>query len=199
LHTLAATAMDVPIPALVSAFAALFIVMDPFSSVPVFISLTRSYSPEKKNEAALIAALVATGVTLGFLFIGPYLLGVMGIRMESFQIAGGVLMLLIAISFALGIDFGNRQKTPVEAVIIGVPMLAGPGVMLTTMLLSNSLGMLPVVIASLAACMVSYAILRLSNRLQKIIRPSGLEILSRVMGVLLAAFAVEYIRKGFGL
>ncbi len=191
--------MDFSIPVLVNAFVALFIVMDPFSSVPVFMSLTRNYSQKKKDEAAIIAALVAIGVTLGFLLIGPYLLGVMGIRMESFQIAGGVLMLLIAVSFALGIDFGNRQKTPIEAVIIGVPMLAGPGVILTTMLLSESLGMQPVVIASLAACAVSYAILRLSGRLQKLIRPSGLEILSRVMGVLLAAFAVEYIRKGFGL
>ncbi len=184
---------------LATAFSALFIVMDPFSSVPVFMSITRKYSEGQKKEAALLAALVATGVTLGFLFAGPYLLSVMGIRLESFQIAGGVLMFAIAVSFALGIDFGTRQKTPVEAVIIGVPMLAGPGVMLTTMLLSHSLGLQTVVIAALAACAASYIILLLSNRIQKLVRQSGLEILSRVMGVLLAAFAMEYIRKGFGL
>lgn len=191
--------MDLSLPSTIAAFAALFVVMDPFSSVPVFISVTGKFTRKKREEAALIAALVATGVTLGFLFAGPYLLGVMGIRMESFQLAGGVLMFLIAISFALGIEFGNRQKTPVEAVIIGVPMLAGPGVMLSVMLLSNSLGLENVVVASLGACLASYLLLLLSGTIQKLIRQSGLEILSRVMGVLLAAFAMEYIRKGLGL
>ena len=191
--------MDLSLASTLTAFSALFIVMDPFSSVPVFISLTRSFSREKKGEAALLAALVATGVTLGFLFAGPYILGVMGIRIGSFQIAGGVLMFLIAVSFALGIEFGKRQKTPVEAVIIGVPMLAGPGVMLTVMLLSHSLSLESVVAASLAACAASYAILLLSSRLHTLIGQSGLEILSRVMGVLLAAFAMEYILRGLGL
>ena len=191
--------MDIPFGPLVTAFSALFIVMDPFSSVPVFITLTRSFTPEKKGDAALLAAMVATGVTLGFLFIGPYLLDVMGISIAAFQIAGGVLMFLIAVSFALGIDFGRRQKTPVEAVIIGVPMLAGPGVMLTVMLLSHTIGMESVVVASLGACAASYALLLLSGRLQRLIGPSGLEILSRVMGVLLAAFAMEYILRGLGI
>ncbi|MCX8174718.1 MAG: MarC family protein [Candidatus Micrarchaeota archaeon] len=183
-----------------TAFAALFIVMDPFSSVPVFIALTRRMTPEKRNEAAMIATLVAAGVSFSFLFAGPYVLNVMGIRMESFSIAGGALMFLIAISFALGIDFGRRNKdTSVEAVIIGVPLLAGPGVMLSVLLLSASYGILNVLAACAAACATSYVILLLSNTIQRLIGRNGLEILSRVMGVLLAAFAMEYIRRGFGL
>jgi len=192
--------MDVSIMPVITAFVALFIVMDPFSSVPVFITLTKKYEPKRRSEAALVATLVAGGVSLGFLFAGPYLLGVMGIRMESFSIAGGVLMFMIAVSFALGIDFGKKEEdTPVEAVIIGVPMLAGPGVMLSVMLLSTSLGIGNVIIACIAVCTASYIILRLSSTIQKLIGHNGLEILSRVMGVLLAAFAMEYIRRGFGL
>ncbi|VVB99800.1 MarC family integral membrane protein [uncultured archaeon] len=192
--------MDFALPSIITAFVALFIVMDPFSSVPVFITLTKKYTQEKKNEAALVATVVAAGVSLGFLFAGPYLLNVMGIRMESFSIAGGVLMFMIAVSFALGIDFGKKETdTPVEAVIIGVPLLAGPGVMLSVMLLSTSLGIGNVIIAAVAACTASYIILRLSSLIQRVIGQNGLEILSRVMGVLLAAFAMEYIRKGFGL
>lgn len=192
--------MALDITSIVTAFVALFIVMDPVSSVPVFVTLTKNYAQKKKDEAAQIATFVATGVLFGFLFAGPYILSVMGIRMESFQIGGGIIMLLISVAYALGIEFGEKKhSTPVEAVIIGVPLLAGPGVMLTVILLSTSLGMENVVVASLAVCASSYIILILSGHIFKFIGERGLEILSRVMGVLLAAFAVEYIRRGFGL
>ncbi|MFA6328306.1 MAG: MarC family protein [Candidatus Micrarchaeia archaeon] len=191
--------MDLSLAAIFSAFIPLFVVMDPFSSVPVFISLTKSMPAAARREAAEIASLVATGVLVGFLLIGPLVLSVMGIRMESFEIGGGILMLLIAVSFALGIDYGGKQKTSVEAVIIGVPLLSGPGTMLTTVLLSNSFGFWNVLAAGVLSCLASFAILLLSSRVYRVIGKNGLEILSRVSGVLLAAFAVEYIRKGFGL
>jgi len=185
--------------AIATAFIALFIVMDPFTSVPVFISLTRKFSFEKKRESAAVAGMVATGVLMGFLLLGPFALQFMGIRFESFEIAGGILMLLISLSFALGIQFGKQEEAPIEAVLIGVPLLSGPGTMLTTILLSSTLGMANVIVAGLLSCLACYLILLLSSRIYKIIGKNGLEILSRVMGVLLAAFAVEYIRKGFGL
>ncbi|MEM4348504.1 MAG: MarC family protein [Candidatus Anstonellaceae archaeon] len=191
--------MELELSHFLHSFIILFIIMDPFSSVPVFFALTRKFSKHKRQEAAMIAALVAACVSLSFLLIGPFILDLMQIRLESFQIAGGLLMLLIAISFALGIDFGKRQNTPVEAVVIGVPMLAGPGVILTSLLLSNSVGLLPVVFALVATCSASFLILYFSEFLQSAFGEKGLEILSRVMGILLAAFAVEYIRKGLGI
>jgi len=184
---------------IIPAFIALFIVMDPFTSVPVFISLTRRHSPGKKAEAARIAALVAAGVLVGFLLAGPLALSYLGIRFESFEIAGGILMLLISLSFALGIEYGKSEETPVEAVIIGVPLLTGPGVMLTSILLSSTYGIWNVMVAGLASCLASFLIITSSTRIYRIIGRNGLEILSRVMGVLLAAFAVEYIRKGLGM
>lgn len=191
--------MEFSIPSIVTAFIALFIVMDPFSSTPTFLSLTRKFSEAHKRKAAEIAGLVAAGVLVGFLLLGPLALSFLEIRIESFQIAGGLLMLLISISFALGIEFGKMEKTPIEAVIIGVPMLSGPGVMLASILLSNTLGTINVAIAGLLACLSSYLILLGSSTIYKFIGKSGLEILSRVMGVLLAAFAVEFIRKGLGM
>jgi len=191
--------MDLSLSSALMAFIPLFVVMDPFSSVPVFISLTKSFKPQARREAAEVAALVATGVLVGFLVFGPLLLSVMGIRMESFEIGGGILMLLIAIAFALGIEYGDKQKASVEAVIIGVPLLSGPGTMLTAVLLSHSLGFWNVLAAGVLSCLASFAILLLSSRVYHAIGKNGLEILSRVSGVLLAAFAVEYIRKGFGL
>jgi multiple antibiotic resistance protein len=119
--------------------------------------------------------------------------------MESFEIGGGILMLLIAISFALGIDFGRKTDAPVEAVIIGVPLLSGPGTLLTTILLSSSVGLANTMVAAALTCAASYLIILSSTRVYKVIGRNGLEILSRVAGVLLAAFAVEFIRKGFGL
>ena len=191
--------MDLAIPSIITAFIALFIVMDPFSSVPVFLALTKKFTPQKRGEAAGVAGLVAALVLFGFLFVGPWLLSVMGIRMESFEIGGGILMLLIAISFALGIDFGKTEDTPLEAVIIGVPLLSGPGTMLTTILLANTVGLANTIVASALCCIASYSIIISSSHVYRIIGRNGLEILSRVAGVLLAAFAVEYIRRGFGL
>ena len=191
--------VEFEIASIITAFIALFVVMDPFSSVPVFLSLTRKFTPQKKREAANIAAVVATGVLLGFLFVGPVVLQFMGIRLESFEIGGGILMLLISLSFALGIKIGKTEDAPVEAVIIGVPLLAGPGTMLTTILLSNTLGFYNVLVAGVLTCLTSYLILLASTPVYKIIGKNGLEIMSRVMGVLLAGFAVEFIRKGFGL
>jgi multiple antibiotic resistance protein len=173
--------------------------MDPFSSVPVFLSLTRKFSEEKRCKASNVAVLVATGVLVGFLFLGPVALELMGIRLESFEIGGGILMLIIAISFALGIDYGGKGKTPAEAVIIGVPLLSGPGTMLTVVLLANTLGFMTTLLAGLAACAACYLILLSSSRVYRLAGRRGLDILSRVSGVLLAAFAVEYIRRGFGI
>ncbi|MFA4982633.1 MAG: MarC family protein [Candidatus Micrarchaeia archaeon] len=191
--------MDFQLGSIITAFIAIFIVMDPFSSVPVFISLTKKFPPEKKNESARVAGMVAAGVLIGFLFLGPLALSILGIRMESFEIAGGILMLLISLSFALGIEFGKKEDTPLEAVIIGVPLLSGPGTVLTAMLLAESLGFANALIAGALTCIASYLILLTSSTIYRIVGKNGLEILSRVMGVLLAAFAVEYIRKGFGL
>ncbi|VVC01245.1 MarC family integral membrane protein [uncultured archaeon] len=191
--------MEFDITGIVTAFIALFIVMDPFSSTPSFLSITRNFSPEHKRKAAEVAGTVAAGVLIGFLLLGPLALSFLSIRIESFQIAGGLLMLLISISFALGIETGRMEKTPIEAVIIGVPMLSGPGVMLASILLSNTYGVLNVAIAGLLACLSSYLILLGSSQIYRVIGKSGLEILSRVMGVLLAAFAVEFIRKGLGM
>ena len=191
--------MDISLSSIITASIALLIVMDPFSSVPVFLSLTKKFTPQKRQDAAWVAGAVAALVLFGFLFIGPALLSVMGIRMESFEIGGGILMLLISISFALGIDYGKSEDTPLEAVIIGVPLLSGPGTMLTTILLANTVGLANTVIASALSCIASYLIILSSSHVYRVIGKNGLEILSRVAGVLLAAFAVEYIRKGFGL
>ena len=191
--------MDFSLSAIMMAFVPLFVVMDPFSSVPVFIMLTKSLKPKERHEAAEVAAVVATGVLVGFLIFGPMVLSAMGIRMESFEIGGGILMLLIAISFALGIEYGDKEKAPVEAVIIGVPLLSGPGTMLTAVLLSSTIGFWNVLAAGVLSCLASFAILLLSSRIYRYIGRNGLEILSRVAGVLLAAFAVEYIRMGLGI
>lgn len=191
--------VELELASVATALFALLVVMDPFSSVPVYLSLTKKYSPQKREEAAQVATLVATGVLFAFLFGGMLILSLLGIRIESFQIGGGIIMLLISASFALGMDFGKKEKTPLEAVIIGVPLLSGPGTMLTVVLLSQTLGVLNVAIAGALACAVSYLTLRLSMHLYRLMGNNGLEILSRVMGVLLAAFAVEFIRRGMGL
>lgn len=191
--------MEISIASVITGFIALFIVMDPFASVPVFLSLTKNYSPAERQKAAIVAGAVATVVLYGFLFLGPAILSIMNVRMESFQIGGGILMLLISISFALGINLGKHEDAPVEAVIIGVPLLTGPGTMLTVTLLSGTLGIANTTISAALCCISSFAIISASSHIYRFIGKNGLEILSRVAGVFLSAFAVEFILRGFGL
>lgn len=183
---------------IITAFIAIFVIMDPFTSVPAFLSVTKSFSEGKKRQSARIAALVAACVILFFLLAGPFALSLLGISLESFQIGGGVILLLMGISFTLGFDFHKSEKTPVEAVIIGAPLLSGPGVILTSLLLANSIGILNVLAAAILSVLASYLVLLFSARIFSFIGKTGLEILSRVMGILLAALAIEFIRRGMG-
>jgi multiple antibiotic resistance protein len=187
---------------LMKAFVAIFVIMDPFASLPPFIALTKGMTPEARVSAANTAALVAGCTLVFFTLFGPALLDFMGITMSSFQIAGGIMLMLIAIQFVLGVSFSKEeQNREVNAaiVLIGVPLLCGPGVMTTAILLSSSLGLQTVIIASIAATFVTWIILNMASPIYRIIGVHGSEIMSRLMGLLLGAIAIEFIKKGLGM
>ncbi|MBS3069575.1 MarC family protein [Candidatus Micrarchaeota archaeon] len=193
--------VELALEPIVTSLIALLIIMDPFSSIPAFLGLTKKMDGKQKADAALTAALVAGGVTVGFALAGMELLAVLGVRLHSFQVAGGLLLLLAAIQFAFGIKFGEKEgksKASLAIVLIGVPLIAGPGTMTTAVLLAGTHGIVVVVVAALIATAVAYIILRASSAIGRLLGARGLEISSRLMGILLAAIGVEYIRLGFG-
>ncbi|VVC04063.1 MarC family integral membrane protein [Candidatus Burarchaeum australiense] len=186
---------------IIKAAVALFIIMDPFSSLPVFIALTRSIPNRDRGLAANRATLVAGATLLVFTLIGPAFLSIIGVTMQSFTIAGGVLLLIMAISIVMGIDYGRgvEQKMDVAVVLIEVPLITGPGAMTTAIILAAKYGTDTVVAAIVLSTIATWLMLRSANAIYGVIGKSGNEVLSRISGLLLSAIAVEFIRSGLGI
>ncbi len=194
---------EIALQPLLEAIIALFIITDPFSSIPAFLSLTAKMTNQERTNAAMTASLVAGGVLVGFTLLGPALLSILGIGIRSFQIAGGILLLLMGVQFSLGLHFEReetkKKKMEAAVVLIGVPLICGPGAMTTALLLSGSYGVPTVLLAAISATVIAYFTLKLANPIHSIIGPRGLDIASRLIGILLAAIAVEFILAGLGI
>lgn len=191
--------MDVNL--MLQAAVALFVIMDPFASLPVFIALTRKASAEQKSEAANVATLVAGGVLIAFTLAGPPFLALIGVTMESFMIGGGIMLLLIAASMVLGFSYEQteNQRVGAAAVLIGVPLITGPGAMTTATIMAANYGLDTVLAAIVITVIASWLVLKTASPIYKKIGDNGAEVMSRIGGLILAAIAVEFIRTGFGL
>jgi len=180
---------------------ALFVIMNPFSSMPVFLSLTARLPPERVNQCAMRAATVAGATLVGFTLIGPALLEIVKVSMASFQVGGGILLLAIALKGILWADGKNREEEDIDVglVLIAVPLLTGPGAMTTAILLSSAVGMETVLVATAIATVAVLLALRFTKNISKLLRPSGVQIVSKIANLLLAALAVEFIRRGLSV
>jgi multiple antibiotic resistance protein len=184
-----------------AAFVTVLMVMDPIGNVPVFLSLTRDHTPAQRRRAAWQGSAVAGGVILGFALFGQQALEVLGISLPALQVAGGLLLLLVALELLdpggmvggrLGGDDANLALVP-----LGTPLLAGPGAIAATMLhvqeADGAGGVLSVLAALAAVLAVSWLALRFSGAVAGVLRDSGIHLLSRVMGLLVAAIAVQLV------
>jgi multiple antibiotic resistance protein len=179
-------------------FLALFIIIDPFLGMVVFVTLTREATKGEKVKAALIATSVAGGLLALFLFAGLMLLNVMGISLPSFVVAGGVILLILGVQAVFGIEFNKKenQDKKAAAVIIGTPLLSGPGAMTTIVILSQSYGYWPPFIALVLVMTTTWLMLYYSERIAARMGDRLIEVLSRVLGLVLAALAAEFIKDG---
>jgi multiple antibiotic resistance protein len=178
-------------------FAMLFVIIDPIASLPIFITLTKKSTTEQRRYAANYAASVAGAVLVVFILAGPQLLGIFGISMSSFKIAGGILLGLIGISTVLGFSYGdNSKEIGVGAVLIAVPMLSGPGALTTTLILTNLYGAQLVLLASVMVIVCAWAIFRNAGFFNRVLGTNGMELVSRLMGIIIVAIGVELIKNG---
>ena len=184
--------------ALMKSFVALLVILDPFVGVAVFISLTRGQSQAEKAKQALVAVSVAFGLLFIFLFSGMYLLNILGITLGSFMVAGGVILLILGIQAVLGIEFSKSDNSnkAAAAIIIGTPLLSGPGAMSTVIILSQEYGYLAPLIALIIALVITWMMLYYSEKIEKLLGERLIEVLSRVLGLILAAMAAEFIKNG---
>ncbi|HOT03786.1 MAG TPA: MarC family protein [Methanolinea sp.] len=180
------------------AFSALFVILDPILSVPIFTSMTKGQSSSEINKQALIAVAVAGFLLYIFLFFNFFIFNILGITMPSFQVAGGILLFILGMQMALGLDIG-RSRGPsqsVAGVVIGTPLLCGPGAITTVILLSEEYGILVPAIAITLSLVATWVILRFSSHLQRIVGETVIDIMAKVLGMLVAAIAVKIIADG---
>lgn len=188
----------------VTTFVTVLVLMDPIGNVPIFLGLTRHLDAERRNRAALVGSLVALGVIVSFALFGQQVLDALGISLEALQVAGGLLLLLVALELLRGGDGGgggNEQAadpgTNLAMVPLGTPLLAGPGAIAATMLYAGQAddvgGALTVGLALLSAITVVYLSLRFSGLIARVVRDAGIHLLSRVLGLIAAAIAVQLI------
>ena len=187
--------MDISISVLVKTFVAVFVLADAVGNIPILLVLTKGMEPAKRNKVIDKAILVAIGVLLLFALGGQFILNYLDVSFGSLRVAGGLLLLLIALKMLQGesdtpiID----QERDVAITPLALPLLAGPGTLTTVMLLISEAANpnFSVVLGILAAMFVSWLILRLANSIDKFIGAEGEVIITQLLGFLLAALAVE--------
>jgi multiple antibiotic resistance protein len=183
--------------AFAEAFITLVVIMDPLGSAPIFISLTAGRTPGARRRAALEAAGAAGGVVVVFALFGRLILDYLHVSVESLTIAGGLLLLLVALQMLRGEDMTQPNTANIALVPLATPLLAGPGAIAAVMVLTrryeDAPGMIGVLLGILAAVVVVAVGLMLADRIARLLHPSVIQLLTRVLGLLLAAIAVQFI------
>jgi multiple antibiotic resistance protein len=182
-----------------SAFVTLFVIMDPIGTVPLFLSLTGGYSAERVARAARQAVLVSFLVISVFAFFGQSILAYLHVSLPALQCAGGLLLLLVALELLTGrSDEPTRQgDANVALVPLGTPLLAGPGAIVATMVFSkrvHDLGDFTAVgLAVICVHVCIYLAMSFSIPILRLLRESGILLVTRIAGLLLSAIAVQLV------
>lgn len=185
--------MDVSV--FVKTFVAVFVLADALGNLPLVLVLTKGMEPEQRHNVVDRASFVATLVLLAFAFAGQWVLKYMDISMGSLRVAGGLLLLIIALRMLEGeLDTPViEQGRDVAITPLALPLLAGPGTLTTVMLLMSESpdAHLSVVLGIVSAMLVSWLIVRQAGHIDPWIGPEGAIIITKLLGFLLAALAVE--------
>ena len=189
-----------------------FAIVNPFSTIPVFISLTANYLPKERNKVARGTATSVFIILIVAYLIGGVLLEFFGISVASFRVAGGILILMTAFSMLQGRLSSTKQtgdesteakeKEHITVIPLAMPLMAGPGA-ISLMIIASSKGhsttdVLAVIGGLLIIGISTWLILRTGNRIAKVLGTTGMNITTRFMGLILAAIAVEFIVAGLG-
>ena len=200
-----------PFDFLISAFVTLVIVLDPIGLAPTFVAITHGMPRSARRQVAIRASLIAAGVLAGTALVGDKLLATVGISLPAFRIAGGLLLFSIASEMVFGVRI-QRQSTTAEQAMeervrnlaafpLAIPLMAGPGAITAVVLLSGRAagqpallgGLIAVAVLVVALCLVVFLA---ASRIEKILGITGNVVLSRLLGVLLAALAVQFVVDG---
>jgi multiple antibiotic resistance protein len=192
------------------AFLTLFVVVDPVGVAPAFLALVGERPRAEQKRVARKAIAVAGAVLFGFALGGDFLLGHLGISIDAFRIAGGVLLFRIAVGMVLASPHQRetveeeeeaRSRQDVSVFPLAIPLIAGPGALASLLILvgqaKGEASKLAAVFGMTALVLgLTWLALRLSGQLGRLLRRTGVNVVTRVLGVLLAALAVQYVADG---
>ncbi len=200
-----------PILFYVTVLTTVFAILNPIGAIPTLIALTEGYTLKERLHVVDRSVLVASGMILGFMLVGIYVFVVLGIDISDFKVAGGILLFKVAFDMLQGKTSNTKltgaeqeesmEKESIGIVPIGTPLLAGPGSITTAIIFFNSkttigVDKIMVVLAIITVMVMSYIILRFSLPLFTRLGKTGSLIISRIMGLLLASIAIEFITTG---
>lgn len=188
------------------AVSSLFVIVDPLATVPAFLAMTPTDTPEQRTKMARLACWVMAGVLLAFAIAGKWIFKFLGITMPAFQLAASIVLLLVALDMLRAQrsrvqetseeTAAGAEKTDIAVAPLAIPMLAGPGAISTAILLHNQAANVyqraAFYLCILAVALASYLILRLSARGAQWLSPIAMNITARIMGLLLAAVAIQF-------
>ncbi|ARQ01516.1 MarC family protein [Pseudorhodoplanes sinuspersici] len=200
-----------PFDFFISALVTLLVVVDPLGLVPIFVSLTKGLPAKARRQVALRASLIAFAILCGATLIGSWLLNKLGIGLPAFRIAGGLLLFSIASEMVFGVRIVRKsheaeaaiddQVRNIAAFPLAIPLMAGPGAITAAILLAGRAGqdivrlgsLIAVIAIVLISCLLAFMI---GARLAKLLGVTGNIVLERLLGVILAALAVQFVIDG---
>lgn len=192
------------------ALSSIFFLVDPFAALPTFLAVTAGYDRARRRNTARKASLTALILLCSFAFAGEYIFRLFGITLPAFEIAGGIILLLIGLDMleakrsptqeSSGETAAAAEKEDAGIVPLGVPMLAGPGSITSVMVLvgqaQTKWQMAAILISIAITAVICYLVLGNSHRVARMLGDTGIRILVRIMGLLLVALAVQYFVNG---
>lgn len=194
-----------------SALVTLFVIIEPIALVPVFLGLTHGFSPDQRAQVAWRACLIAFVILSACAFFGDWVLRKLGISLPAFRIAGGLLVFWIAFEMVFGLRASRKGQVAqaidkehivnVAAFPLAIPLLAGPGAITATMLIAGQAdgnpALMTALIGVLALVMLAtWVCLLLAERVDKLLGTLGNVVVSRLLGIILAALAVQFVIDG---
>lgn len=203
--------MPVPPDFILSALVTLFVVVDPVGLAPTYLAITHDLPAEARLNVAVRATIIAAAILAGTALVGEWLLTMLTISLPAFRIAGGLLLFSIASEMVFGVRTERQSRTAEQAIEdhvrniaafpLAFPLLAGPGAITATILLSGQaagrplmlLALIFVIVGIVGSCLIAFM---LAEHIRRLLGPTGNLVVQRLLGVLLAALAVQYVIDG---
>lgn len=178
-------------------FIPIFVALDAPGTLPLYVGMTEGIKKQERRGIVRQSIVTAFLVTVGFVLLGQAIFNALGIRVEDFMIAGGVVLLIIAINDILRAGEKQLPRSPEFGVVpLGTPIIAGPATLTTALVLVGSHGYLPVILSLIVNLLIAWVIFAQSGRIIKLIGISGSRAFAKVVALILTAFAVMMIRSG---